>query len=139
MFVLVHPKVWILIQYKIFKIFHWRKLKLMGFKRNHRIIMSIIILFLMFYLSGWNKTESSKLALSEESWYYGEVTLDWRPTRDVTITNEREEKLVIESAYFSCPWVILELSEEVFNLGTINLKDTPVIKFDISIPGTATL
>jgi len=169
-------------------------------QRKVRIYTIIIaILSILFLLNGCSKPEPPKLILSEDRWYYGEVTPDQRPAHDFILKNEGEEKLVIESAYPSCPCVILnliekdippgeevllkttfdptgyegevskivtiksndpenlekrieatitvlhvpnpdiELSEQTFDLGTINQEDTPLIKFDISNTGDADL
>jgi len=84
-----------------------------------------LILICTFFLTGCNKTEPPKLVLSKDSWYYGEVTPDQRPSHNFTIKNEGGEKLVIESVYSSCPCVILELPEkEILPGGKISLMTT---------------
>ncbi len=81
-------------------------------KRNQLIIIVMAIMFLLIYLAGCSKPEPAKLVISEDSWYYGEVTPDQRPAHDFTIKNEGGEKLIIESVYSSCPCVILDLPEK---------------------------
>jgi len=76
------------------------------------MIISMVIVFLMLCLVGCSKPEPPSLNLSEDSWYYGEVIPDQRPTHDFTIKNEGGEKLIIESVYSSCPCVILDLPEK---------------------------
>ena len=78
-----------------------------------RISAFLFLIFIFtFCLTGCNKTEPPKLALSEDNWYYGEVTPDQMPSHNFTIKNKGGEKLVIESVYSSCPCVILELPEK---------------------------
>ncbi|MFW6148456.1 MAG: DUF1573 domain-containing protein [Atribacterota bacterium] len=77
-----------------------------------RVLFFLILFIFTLLLLGCNKTEPPKLALSEDNWYYGEVTPDQMPSHDFTIKNEGGEKLVIESVYSSCPCVILELPEK---------------------------
>jgi hypothetical protein len=87
-------------------------------QRKVRICTIIIaILSIFFLLNGCSKPEPPKLTLSEGNWYYGEVTPDQRPTHDFIIKNKGEEKLVIESAYPSCPCVILELAKKEIPAG----------------------
>lgn len=85
-------------------------------KKRVTIFLFLILLFTVF-LTGCNNTEPPKLILSEESWHYGEVTPDKRPTHDFTIKNEGGEKLIIESVYSSCPCVLIELSEKEIQPG----------------------
>jgi len=80
-------------------------------------IILIVILSILFLLNGCSKPEPPKLTLSEDSWHYGEVTPDQRPTHDFIIKNAGEDKLVIESAYPSCPCVILELAKKEIQAG----------------------
>lgn len=76
------------------------------------MIVAMTFLLLLFHLAGCNKPEPPKLVLSEESWYYGEVSPDERPTHDFTIKNKGEKELIIELVYSSCPCVILDLPEK---------------------------
>ncbi|MFO7814365.1 MAG: DUF1573 domain-containing protein [Halanaerobiales bacterium] len=80
-------------------------------KKRISAFLFLIFIFIIF-LTGCNKTDPPKLVLSEDNWYYGEVTPDQRPSHDFTIKNEGGEKLIIESVYSSCPCVILELPEK---------------------------
>jgi len=77
----------------------------------------LFILFVALFLAGCNKPDPPKIALSEKSWYYGEVTPDERPSHEFTIKNEGEEVLVIESVFSSCPCVILDLSDDEIKPG----------------------
>ena len=79
----------------------------------------LFILFVALFLSGCNKPDPPKIALSEKSWYYGEVTPDERPSHEFTIKNEGGEKLIIESVYSSCPCVIIDLSENEIGPGDL--------------------
>lgn len=93
-------------------------------KRNKIIVMVIIIMVLLIYLTGCNKPEPPKIVLSEDSWYYGEVTPNERPTHDFTIKNEGKEKLIIESVYSSCPCVSLNLAKKEIPAGEETLIKT---------------
>jgi len=82
-------------------------------QRKARICTIIIaVLSILFLLNGCSKTEPPKLTLSEDSWHYGKVTPDQRPTHDFVLKNEGEEKIIIDSVYTSCPCVILDLTEK---------------------------
>jgi len=93
-------------------------------KRNQIIIMVMAIMFLIICLAGCSKPEPPSLNLSEDSWHYGEVTPDERPTHDFTIKNEGGEKLIIESVYSSCPCIILDLPEKEIPPGEEALLET---------------
>ena len=80
--------------------------------KQKTLIIGTSILLILFLFSGCSNPEPPKLVLSEDSWYYGKVTPDQRPTHDFIIKNEGEEKLVIEAAYPSCPCIILDLNEK---------------------------
>ena len=87
-------------------------------------IILIAILPIFFLLNGCSKPDPPKLTLSENSWHYGEVTPDQRPTHDFTLKNEGEEILVIESVYPSCPCVIVELTKKEIPAGKEALLET---------------
>ena len=88
-------------------------------------ILLIAIKSILFLFNGCSNPEPPKITLSEDSWHYGEVTLDERPTHDFIIKNEGGNKLIIESVYSSFPGVSLDLtgkeipSEEEVLLKTI--------------------
>jgi len=79
---------------------------------------------LLIYLTGCNKPEPPKITLSEDSWYYGEVTPDERPTHDFILKNDGGGKLIIESVYSSCPCVSLDLTEKEIPAGEEGLLKT---------------
>ncbi|MDX9798518.1 MAG: DUF1573 domain-containing protein [Bacteroidales bacterium] len=84
--------------------------------------MTIILVILNF--NGCSKPGPPELTLSEDSWYYGEVTPDQRPTYDFIIKNAGEDKLFIESAYPSCPCVIIELAKKEIPAGEETILKT---------------
>ncbi|MFW5804143.1 MAG: DUF1573 domain-containing protein [bacterium] len=92
--------------------------------RNQKIIVIIATILMLFLFNGCSKPEPPNLVLSEDSWHYGEVTPDERPTHDFTIKNEGGEKLIIESVYSSCPCVILDLTEKEIPAGEEALLKT---------------
>lgn len=92
--------------------------------RNQKIIVIMATILMLFLFNGCNKPEPPNLVLSEDNWYYGEVTPDERPTHDFIIKNEGGEKLVIESVYSSCPCVILDLTEKEIPAGEEALLKT---------------
>lgn len=77
-----------------------------------KIILSLILLLIALSLSGCNQPEPPKLILSEESWYFGELAPDQKPSHHFVITNEGEKALMIDSVYSSCACVTLELAEK---------------------------
>ena len=88
----------------------------MSFNRKQLIIVFAICI-LLFYLAGCSKTKQPRLAVSEESWYYGEVMPDQIASHQFTLKNEGEDKLIIESVYSSCACVSLELGEKEIPAG----------------------
>ncbi len=84
----------------------------------------VLLIFTIILLSGCSKPEPPELVLSEDSWHYGEVTPDQKPSHDFVIKNEGKEMLKIESVYSSCPCVIIELSKEEIKSGEEALLKT---------------
>jgi hypothetical protein len=94
-------------------------------QRKVRIYTIIIaIISILFLFNGCSKPEPPKITLSEDSWHYGEVTPDERPTHDFTIKNKGGDKLIIETVYSSCPCVILDLNEKEIPAGEETLLKT---------------
>lgn len=94
-------------------------------QRKIRIFTILIaIISILFLLNGCSKPEPPKISLSEDSWHYGEVTPDERPTHDFIIKNEGGGKLIIDSVYSSCPCVSLDLTEKEIPAGEEALLKT---------------
>jgi len=78
-----------------------------------------------------------KLTLSEKSWHYSEISKKFTIKSNDRENPEKRIEATITVLRVSNPDI--ELSEQTFDLGTINWGNTLEIKFDISNTGDADL